>query len=202
MRDDPDILQPQQQDVDLPFIIDWYRRAHDTAPALQRVAFDRWLPPGFWTLDRGEGVKVGDRAKILVGTYFFYYESQSNFNEPLYDSTAAQWNPALDDIVATPFVASEEPNAQEGTVVVWIEGRPSLLPNGIKALFPDPDNLREGYSLWDAVISTREAGEIIRFKTPSNGSSLVRLYVTRQIAQYRYPEHTELSIARLPVAVD
>lgn len=199
LEEDDDQLQRGEQDLSrLPFIFDWYRRAVDT-PAPQRVRQDRWLPPGFWSLDsRSEA--VGTQAKMLVGTYFLYYEDTSNRGEAPYDSTNAVWTPSTEPIIASPFAASEEPNSLEGTVVVWIEGKPSLLPEGTRGLFPADADLQEGYSLWDAIIEAVDSpGQIRRFKAPSNGRSLVRLHVTRKPEDYSYPVHTELSIARLPV---
>ncbi len=199
---DPDALQGNNgvEEDDIPFVLDWYRRATDSR-AFQRVAFDRWLPPGFWMLDRSRiGVGSGTQARMAVGTYFLYYEDASNFGEAEYDASLAEWNPRTEPIVAAPFADSEEPGALEGTVVVWVEGRPSSLPNGILELFPSDVTVPEGYSLWDAVINTVDApGEIIRFKRPRFGSSLVRLHVRRRFDQYEHPKHTELSIARLPV---
>jgi hypothetical protein len=201
LDEERDTLQPTVDLVDLPYVFDWYHRAHDTQ-APQQIALDRWLPPGFWSLNDTGDVKVGDRASILVGTYFLYYEDESNFGEPKYDATSALWNPATEPIIAAPFAPAEQANTRRGTVVVWIEGRPSQLPSGIRALFPEDAEIRAGYSLWDAVISERQRGEILRFEHPVNGRSLVRLYVLRPTDQYTYPVHTELSIARLPVAVD
>jgi hypothetical protein len=193
------VREGEGDDDEIPFVFDWYRRATDT-PALQRVAFDRWLPPGFWKLAPTDFGVRGSQARMVIGTYFLYYEDASNFSEPPYDASSARWNPRTEPIVAAPFAESEEPGALEGTVVVWIEGRPSALPDGIQALFPADATVPEGYSLWDAVIDARDSpGEVIRFKSPRNGRSLVRLHVRRTFDQYEHPKHTELSIARLPV---